>query len=83
MRVLVPLLLILLAAAAPVRAGDDFVIRRLRLVENPRPALLPGEEVLEMNFGVLTPGMHAGFGLALRFYSSDGTYLGGEDRAYF
>jgi len=84
MRFICPLVFALgFLLVSPLRADDGFLIRRLRLVPNPLPRDIPGEEVLEVKFGITSAGWIPGFGWVLRAYGPDRELLTRETVAHF
>ncbi|MDP8235487.1 MAG: hypothetical protein P9M08_03815 [Candidatus Erginobacter occultus] len=63
--------------------GRDLVsIRRVRSVPNPAPEAVPGEEMLEVTFSLVSPRWVENFGWSLKYYDGEKELLDEETEAY-
>ncbi len=66
----------------PVQGGDLFNILRVRIIPNPVIGLLPGDEVLEVTFSLLTERW-VPVGWSIRYYDDARRWLDTGTTAYF
>jgi hypothetical protein len=64
-------------------AGNPFDIQRIRIIPNPAPGLITGEEVLELTFILHAEGWVPGVGWSLRYYDKGKEWLSTTRTAYF
>lgn len=76
-------LAVLLFFSGPLRAGDLFRIRRIRVIDNPVPGRIEGDEVMAVTFRILRPGWANDIGWSLRCYDGEKNRLGTATTAYF
>ncbi len=74
---------VVLLAAPSLFAGDIFRIRRVRLIDNPTPDRIEGDEVVAVTFRVIPSGWVNGVGWSLRYYDGEKERLGTVTEAYF
>ncbi len=72
-----------LLAAPSLFAGDIFQIRRIRLIDNPAPDRIEGDEVVAVTFRIIPSGWVNGVGWSLRYYGGEKERLGTVTEAYF
>lgn len=76
-------LAMVIGISASVSAGNVFDIQRIRIIPNPGPGLIKGEEVLEVTFILHVEGWVPGVGWSLRYYDKRKKRISTWRTAYF
>ncbi len=76
-------LAVVIGMTSSALAANVFDIQRIRVIPNPAPGLITGEEVLELTFILHAEGWVPGVGWSLRYYDKDKQWISTTKTAYF